>query len=164
MNGAKSTLSNAIKALTRMNRITKSASRYYAKGPMNPKDGIDKPNNNGSLRFTDGSHEPNEPGTNGEVHSVHSSLGSEPSEPSAEPALIGVKDVVGEFNRRASGARKNLPLYLRGEITLEVLTRSVLYSLDKNPEAWRQTAALVEEAASDAKNHPVECECEWCVA
>ena len=162
MNGAKSTLSNAIKTLTRMNRITKSASRYYAKGPMNPKDSINKPNDNGSLRFAGGSHEPNEPGTNGEVHSVHSSLGSEPSEPSAEPALIDVKDVLGEFNRRASGARKNLPLYLRGEITLEVLTRSVLYSLDKNPEAWRQTAALVEEAASDAKNHPVECECEAC--
>lgn len=76
---------------------------------------------------------------------------------------IGAKEIVEEFGRRGAGARKNLPVYLRGDTTLEVLTRSVLYGLDRSPETWQRHAAQVEEAARDAANHPIECECGACL-
>lgn len=67
-----------------------------------------------------------------------------------------------EFNRLAAGARKNLPVYLKGQTTLEILVRSVLVGLGKDPDDWQRHAAVVEEGARDPQNHPLECDCPEC--
>jgi hypothetical protein len=89
--------------------------------------------------------------------------------PSAPPGtsedqhpIVTAAEVVSEFKRWSAGARKNLPHYLRGKATLEVLTRSVLNGLDKAQEEWQQAAQTVKEAAQNPKNHPLECDCEAC--
>jgi hypothetical protein len=73
------------------------------------------------------------------------------------------QDVVLEFNRLAAGARKNLPLYLKDGTNLEILTRSVLVGLDRDPDTWKHHASVVEEVARDSMNHPVECDCPECI-
>jgi hypothetical protein len=90
--------------------------------------------------------------------------------PSAPPGtsesaarLVTTEEVVEEFGRWSAGARKNLPLYLGGKVTLEVLVRSVLSGLGKDPEEWQRTAVTVEDAARDPKNHPFECDCGECL-
>jgi hypothetical protein len=77
-------------------------------------------------------------------------------------AALPAEQVAAEFNRLAAGARKNLPTYLKGQTTLEILARSVLQGLGKDPNTWQRHAAVVEEAAQDAKNHPLECDCPEC--
>ena len=88
---------------------------------------------------------------------------SAPPGPSGdEKPPITTEAVVSEFNRWGAGARKNLPLYVAGEVSLETLARSVLAGLGKDPADWQQTAPTIEEAARHSKNHPLECECEVC--
>ncbi len=81
-----------------------------------------------------------------------------------ENALVTVQEVVGEFNSRSAGARLNLPIYLRGDTTLEILTRSVLQGLGKEPAEWKRHAPVVEQAAADPKNHAPDCPCEECLS
>jgi hypothetical protein len=63
---------------------------------------------------------------------------------------------------------KNLPHYLTGSTTLAILTNSVLGELgvewkDLAEEERRRWERLVEEAAGDPANHPVNCPCEGCL-
>jgi len=93
-------------------------------------------------------------------------VGVEPLEPFAGTAAgrLSVEDAGAEMKRPHSGARLNLPLYLKGETNLEILARSVLVALGKAPdEAERASClAVVQEAANDPDNHPLDCECEGC--
>jgi hypothetical protein len=75
---------------------------------------------------------------------------------------ITAEQVVAEFNHRNTGARLNLPKYLRSETTLEILTKSVLVGLNRDMGEWEKYAAVVEEVARDPRNHPVECGCLEC--
>jgi P4 family phage/plasmid primase-like protien len=76
---------------------------------------------------------------------------------------LRVEEVVRELHRPNSGARINLPLYLAGETTLEILTKSVLVARGISTAAWEEHAGLVESAAADPTNHGVECECGECL-
>jgi P4 family phage/plasmid primase-like protien len=76
---------------------------------------------------------------------------------------LRVEEVVSELRRPNSGARINLPLYLAGETTLEILTKSVLVARGISTAAWEEHAVLVERAAADPTIHGVECECQECL-
>jgi putative DNA primase/helicase len=80
---------------------------------------------------------------------------------SVDPRLVG--EVGEEMRRKGSGARLNLPVYLRGETTLEILARSVLVGLGKDPGEWGRYATAVSEAAGDPQNHTPDCKCEGCL-
>jgi hypothetical protein len=80
-----------------------------------------------------------------------------------EGPILTAQDVAEILKRPRTAPRLNLPLYIAGETTLEVLTRSVLVTEGMNTNAWGDYAAVVKEAASDPMNHPVECECEGCL-
>jgi P4 family phage/plasmid primase-like protien len=71
--------------------------------------------------------------------------------------------IAGELKRKGSGARINLAHYLRSDTTLEILTRSVLVGLGKDAGSWQSYAPIVEEAAKDPQNHPLDCECGGCL-
>ena len=75
---------------------------------------------------------------------------------------LSVEEVVRELRRPNSGARINLPLFLAGATTLEILTKSVLVAKGLSTDAWEEHAGVVQEAAADPRNHGVECECGWC--
>ncbi|MDP9425486.1 MAG: hypothetical protein M3P37_05470 [Actinomycetota bacterium] len=75
---------------------------------------------------------------------------------------LSTATVAAEFARHGSGSRKNLPHFLRGDTTLEILTRSVLCGLGRDPERWGHYAALVDGAARDGRNHPEGCPCPLC--
>ena len=76
---------------------------------------------------------------------------------------LSVEDAGAEMRRPNSGPRINLPLYLRGETSLEILTGSVLRARGIGPDRSGSFLAAVEEAASDPANHPLDCECEVCL-
>jgi P4 family phage/plasmid primase-like protien len=73
------------------------------------------------------------------------------------------ESIASELKRKGSGARINLAHYLRGDTTLEILTRSVLVGLGKDADGWHQHAPTVEAAAKDPQNHPLDCECGGCL-
>lgn len=73
------------------------------------------------------------------------------------------ENIPGELKRKGSGARINLSHYLRGDTTLEILTKSVLVGLGQGTDSWQSSAPAVEEAAKDPRNHPLDCDCEACV-
>jgi hypothetical protein len=77
--------------------------------------------------------------------------------------VLTSEQVVAELNRWSSGARTNLPTYLKGQATLEALTRSVLQGLGKDPNGWQRHAAIVEEVAQNPRYHPLECDCPECL-
>jgi putative DNA primase/helicase len=76
---------------------------------------------------------------------------------------LSVEEVVRELRRPNSGARINLPLFLAGATTLEILTKSVLVAKGLSTDAWEEHAGVVERAAADPRNHGVECECGECL-
>jgi hypothetical protein len=76
---------------------------------------------------------------------------------------LTVEEAGAELRRAGYGPRKNLPLYLAGETTLKILTCSVLVARGEDPAGWERSAAVVEEAARDPQNHPLDCECEGCL-
>jgi hypothetical protein len=76
---------------------------------------------------------------------------------------LSAEQVGEELRRPNSGPRINLPLYLAGATTLEILTKSVLVAKDLKADAWEEHAGVVERAAADPRNHGVECECGECL-
>jgi hypothetical protein len=54
------------------------------------------------------------------------------------------------MRRPSSGAAKNLPHFLAGTTSLEILTKSVLRGLGKEGE-WLAHAEAVEKAATDPR-------------
>lgn len=140
---------------------------------------ISKPNTPNSVKSSEQCEPKN--GINGSNYArevLTSEMGSHcshHSHPAAAPhakpedgaiSLVELKhweNIVGELKRRGSGARINLAHYLRGDTTLEILTRSVLVGLDKDADGWQQHAQAVEAAAKDPQNHPLDCECGECL-
>ncbi len=108
------------------------------------------------------------PGGGGDEGSIYSPqtpfIGGENKSGNDGPAKNGLapEAVVAEFARSGSGSRINLPHYLRGDTTLEILTRSVLTGLGRDPDRWQHYAPLVDEAARDGRNHPTGCLCDLC--
>jgi Bifunctional DNA primase/polymerase, N-terminal len=76
---------------------------------------------------------------------------------------LSAEQVGEELRRPNSGPSINLPLYLVGATTLEILTKSVLAAKDLKADAWEEHAGVVERAAADPRNHGVECECGECL-
>jgi RecA-family ATPase len=66
-----------------------------------------------------------------------------------------------ELQRSGSGAAQNLPHFLAGTTSLEILTKSVLRGLGKEG-GWLAYAEAVEKAATDPANHPLDCVCGEC--
>jgi putative DNA primase/helicase len=89
--------------------------------------------------------------------------GEKPFKPFKPFKPLSVEEVVRELRRPNSGARINLPLYLAGETTLEILTKSVLVARGISTAAWEEHAGVVERASADPRNHGVECECKECL-
>lgn len=75
---------------------------------------------------------------------------------------VSAEEVAALLRRPNSGPRRNLPLYLRDETPLEILTNSVLRALGRSDDPWEPHAPVVEAAAKDANNHPLDCGCEGC--
>jgi hypothetical protein len=88
--------------------------------------------------------------------------GVTPSDTFADNGSLSVDEAVRELRRPYSGPRINHPLYIADKTTLEILTRSVLTAMHRDPGTWKEAADVVAEAADDPMNHPVECECEKC--
>jgi hypothetical protein len=78
---------------------------------------------------------------------------------------LSVEDAAAEMRRPNSGPRINLPLYLADETTLEILTKSVLVArgMDTDEAERASCLAVVQEAATDPANHPLDCACEGCL-
>jgi hypothetical protein len=97
------------------------------------------------------------------VQKVQQPYKAAPSAPMGEgDSLITAEKAGEEMRRRGSGARINLPHYLAGDTTLEILIKSVLAGLGKDAAEWVRCAAAVQAAADDPQNHPLECECRGC--
>ena len=61
---------------------------------------------------------------------------------------LSAEQVGEELRRPNSGPSINLPLYLVGATTLEILTKSVLVAKDLKADAWEEHAGVVEEGGS----------------
>jgi Bifunctional DNA primase/polymerase, N-terminal len=75
---------------------------------------------------------------------------------------LSIEQIARELRRPSSGPRINHPLYIAGETTLEILTKSVLVAIGLDTEEWLAHAGVVEQAASDPANHPPGCACGEC--
>jgi hypothetical protein len=71
--------------------------------------------------------------------------------------------VLSEVGRFGSGASKNVPHYLRGESTAEILTKSILAGLRSPMSEWEANTVLVDEVVRDARNHADACPCDLCL-
>ncbi len=96
---------------------------------------------------------------------THTKAADEPSDYEKlveERSKEAAEDVIAaEMRRSNSGAAKNLPHFLAGTASLEILTKSVLRGLGKEG-GWLAYAEAVEKAAADPANHPVGCVCGEC--
>ena len=127
---------------------------------------IGKPNFPRSHEVSNGSHETGETGANREVSPVSPPLKGETVRPDAEtnrrtpragPSAGAdpkrFRPLVRAVFEEPNGASKNLPLYLEGATTLEILTNSVLYALRgrtvtlgvEERREWEQTVHRVAE-------------------
>ena len=96
---------------------------------------------------------------------THTKAADEPSDYEKlveERSKEAAEDVIAaEMRRSNSGAAKNLPHFLAGTTSLELLTKSVLRGLGKEG-GWLAHAEAVEKAAADPANHPPGCGCGDC--
>jgi hypothetical protein len=113
------------------------------KSPDKAESRIDKPDSGGFTTFT-GFIEGEENGSN-------------------KTQGLSAGEIAEELRRAGSGPRLNLSHYLRGDTTLEILTKSVLVACGMDTGSWKIHAGAVQEAAADPQNHPLDCECEECV-
>ncbi len=163
------TFDRAISALTVRGLVRKADLRYFARLDPEPphgagaEDGLFKGHSENPRIPPSNPHSPD--GGSGDINPRHphalKSGGAGGN--SGGGVSLTVEEVGRELRRSGSGPRMNLPLYLAGETTLEILTRSVLVAKDLPHAAWEDHAGVVGEAAKNPANHPVECECEDCL-
>jgi hypothetical protein len=92
---------------------------------------------------------------------VEAAGGGQAAKAAAKSSALPEDVIAAEMRRSNSGAAKNLPHFLAGTASLEILTKSVLRGLGKEG-GWLAYAEAVEKAAADPANHPVGCVCGEC--
>jgi hypothetical protein len=78
---------------------------------------------------------------------------------------LTAEEVGTETRRAGSGPALALRAYLEKPNVqrLEYLTKAILLSKGMDPAGWESHADAVQVAASDPRNHPLNCECEECL-
>jgi hypothetical protein len=79
--------------------------------------------------------------------------------------VLTVEEVAREMRRSGSGPAKALATYLEkpNAERLGWLACAVLRARGLDIDDWERHASVVEEAAGDIHNHPLDCECEGCI-